>query len=28
VFIELSDGAAAAMENYLRAAQRISPLAV
>jgi hypothetical protein len=28
VFIELSDGAAAAMEAYLRAAQRISPLAV
>jgi hypothetical protein len=28
VFIELSQGAAAAMENYLRAAQRISPLAV
>ena len=28
VFIELSDSAAAAMETYLRAAQRISPLAV
>jgi DNA-binding MarR family transcriptional regulator len=28
VFIELSDGAAAAMEAYLRAVQRISPLAV
>ena len=28
VFIELSDSAAAAMEAYLRAAQRISPLAV
>jgi hypothetical protein len=28
VFIELSDGAANAMETYLRAAQRISPLAV
>ena len=28
VFIELSDGSAAAMEAYLRAAQRISPLAV
>jgi hypothetical protein len=28
VFIELSDGAAAAIDAYLRAAQRISPLAV
>ena len=28
VFIELSDQTAAAMENYLKAAQRISPLAV
>jgi hypothetical protein len=28
VFIELSDDAAANMENYLRAAQRISPLAL
>jgi hypothetical protein len=28
VFIELSDGAAASMESYLRAAQRISPLDV
>jgi hypothetical protein len=28
VFIELSDSAAAGMETYLRAAQRISPLAV
>ena len=28
VYIELSDGAAAALENYLRAVQRLSPLAI